>query len=71
MGSPTFAFPLTRMGDEADEVELPQVRDVSDRARREFESFFQPIPYSKDLVIQSTSLMSLLEHITPMKILRR
>lgn len=55
------------MGDEA---ELPQVRDVSDQARREFESFFQPIPYSKDLVIQSTSLMSLLEHITPMKILR-
>ncbi len=57
--------------DEVDGVEFPLLKDVSDLARREFESFFSAVPGSKELVIQSKSLMSLLEHVTPMKVLRR
>lgn len=53
------------------EVELPKVRDVCDQARKEFEGFFKAIPGTKDLVIQSKELMSLLEHVTPMRVLRR
>ena len=57
--------------DEVDGAEFPLLNDVSDLARREFESFFNAVPGSKELVIQSKSLMSLLEHVTPMKVLRR
>ena len=56
---------------EVDAFELPKVRDVCDQARKEFEGFFKAIPGSKDLVIQNKELMSLLEHVTPMKVLRR
>lgn len=51
--------------------ELPKLTQVSDRARQEFESFFNHIPGSKEFVIQSKSLMALLEHVTPMRVLRR
>ena len=56
--------------DEIDGAELPRLTEVSDRARGEFESFFNASPGSKELVIQSKSLMALLEHVTPMKVLR-
>lgn len=51
--------------------QLPSLKEVSDHARREFESFFNDIPGSKEFVIQSKSLMALLEHVTPMRVLRR
>ena len=57
--------------EEANEAEIPQVKEVSDQARMEFESFFDAIPGSKELVIQSSSLMTLLEHVTPMRVLRK
>ena len=63
---------LTAMADETDGVpDLPRVSEVSDDARRTFEGFFHASPGPKDLVIQSKELMTLLEHIAPMKILRR
>lgn len=62
----------TAMSDETDGgPDLPRVSEVSDDARRTFEGFFHTASGPKDLVIQSKELMTLLEHIAPMKILRR
>lgn len=52
--------------------DIPRISEVCDEARKEFQNFFTSSPPGpKDLVIQSKELMTLLEHIAPMKTLRR
>ena len=49
---------------------LPDLQLLSDRAREQFADMLGEVDGPKDVVIQS-ELMSLLEHVTPMKFLRR
>lgn len=49
---------------------LPDLQLLADRAREQFADMLGEVDRPKDVVIQS-ELMSLLEHITPMKFLRR
>ena len=52
-------------------MEPLQVQEICDRAKEEFVQFINSTAGPKDLVIQSKQLMSLLEHVTPMKVLRK
>ena len=47
------------------------MQEICERAKQEFVQFIDSTVGPKDLVIQSKQLMSLLEHVTPMKVLRR
>lgn len=47
-----------------------RVTKVCDNAKTQFEEFLNGVNGPKDLVIQS-ELMSLLEHVTPMRVLKR
>jgi hypothetical protein len=59
-------------GEEVDGMaSLPRVSEVCDQARKDFMAFFNEQPGPKDLVIQSKELMAILEHIAPMKTLRK
>lgn len=52
-------------------MEVLPVQEICDRAKGEFEQFINSVSGPKDLVIQSKQLMSLLEHVTPINVLRR
>lgn len=58
------------MADETDGARLPDLQHVSDRAREQFSDMLAEVEGKKDLVIQ-TELMALLEHVTPIKFLRK
>ena len=47
-----------------------RVTEVCDNAKTQFEELLNRVNGPKDLVIQK-ELMSLLEHVTPMKVLKR
>ncbi len=58
------------VGAQREDWTLPDLQLLSDRAREQFADMLGEVDGPKDIVIQS-ELMSLLEHVTPMKFLRR
>lgn len=56
--------------DETDGAQLPDLKDVAEIARTEFADMLASEEGKKDLVIQG-ELMTLLEHVTPIKYLRK
>ena len=61
---------LPKMADETDGAQLPDLQHVSDRAREQFSDMLSEVEGKKDIVIQS-ELMALLDHVTPLKFLRK
>ena len=56
--------------DETDGAQLPDLKDVAEIARTQFADMLASEEGKKDLVIQG-ELMTLLEHVTPIKFLRK
>ena len=56
--------------DEADGAQLPDLKDVAEIARTQFTDILASEEGKKDLVIQG-ELMTLLEHVTPIKFLKK